>query len=253
MCSIKGAIATTSGSLVCNVFVQEDRLITPSRREMMLHPPVLLDVENAVSIFNATTGPQTGHLLRSMLKALVDGGLKSVIILDNADCGGPNLKHYRYLVSYVNQLAPDKLCLIRFVRCDAHMFHITASVAMSRSGSAGALYSSALLLRAGSHKWHMVRAVATVVHDELLWLQGGEPLEEDVEYTRHVLKHTLLRHVSTENQPPPGSAASRAINKLHTFAAEILNVLNTSWRTQRVGHRCRRLPDGRYCCQTRSN
>ena len=251
-CSLHGATTTTSGTLVVDTFLQEDRVATPQMRELVLHPPKVLSKENAETIFHATTSGDSGMLLRPVLDALQAGTLKLAIILDTADCGAANLKRCRILRALVNRTCPAAGCLMKLCRCDGHMLHIAASVSLTRSSASGVLYSSALLLRSGTHKLHMSRAVHEVVSEKLEWYQGGDPDPSDLKYSRAVLKLTLLRHVSEENRPEEGSPAARSIAQTQALAEEVVETLNGKLTVARVSHRCKRLPNGRWCCLTRS-
>lgn len=227
--------------------------MTPDRREVSFVPPLLMNVENAETIFHATHHGFAGQLLRQVLESLRSGQLRSAIVFDNADCAPSNLKAFRFVHSHILQEARDLRCFVRFVRCDGHMFHIVASIPLARSGCSSALYSAALLMRSSSNKLALHSALHRVLKDELVWLPDGEhPRPEDIAYNTLVLEHTLLRHAVPESEPAEGSAAQRRANKVRNFAQEILRTLNGNWRTMRVTHRCTRRPDGRLCCSSRS-
>ena len=250
---LKGATVTARGSLIVNTMVQEDVLETPHTRQVALLPPVIMDVENAETVYFATHVGQAGHLLTHILQSLRENRLRHAIVIDNADMGSANLKSFRYTRAHIKKVADDLRCFVTFVRCDGHMLHITASIPMTRAGCSSALYSAALLMRSSSNKWRLARALHDVIQQELVWIHDGtEPSQEDRAYSQQVLDHTMLRHVVPESEPQPGSAEDRRVTKLMNFAKEILDTLNGNWRQKRVVHRCTRRPDGRLCCSSRS-
>ena len=144
------------------------------------------------------------------------------------------------MCAYIMREAPGLPCLLMFLRCDGHMLHTSASIALWRSSAANAIYSAALLLRAASHRWRMHRALREIVEDELVWSQGGQQRPSDREHAELVLRLTLLRHSKVGEK---STAAS--------LAEELLQVLNGDWTVPRLAHRCQQLPNGRFCCRTR--
>ena len=131
---------------------------------------------------------------------------------------------------------------IRFQRCDGHMFHITASLSLTRACVTSALFSAAVMLRCGSYKWRMRAVLRHIIDSELVWHQGGSQRPEDRVYAELVLRKTVLRNFP--DRPVAGSKRERIFNDLTQMTTELLAAFNGDWREQRVSHRCCRLPDG---------
>ena len=150
-CRLKHSSTTARGTSVVNVFVQEDRIITPTKRETMLINPVILGEENANTIYQASRAGEAGLLLDTILAALQAGSLAVAIVLDIADSALSNKRSFRIFDARFNAFSPtvSKRLLFRFCRCDGHMLHTTASRSLARSAVANCLHSPGILLRAG--------------------------------------------------------------------------------------------------------
>ena len=85
VCELQHLQTTARGTSIVNVFVQEDRIITPAKRETMLINPVILGEENANTIYQASRAGEAGLLLDTILAALQAGSLAVAIVLDIAD------------------------------------------------------------------------------------------------------------------------------------------------------------------------
>ena len=264
--SLRGAVCNATGSFVCTLFVQEDRLFTPTRAETITHWPMIIEQETAEVVHAATTTGSAGMGLKRVLRAVREGSLRMCLVIDNADSGKANLKNARLMESLLKHFDdsmaeaagleepdPSKI-LYWFARCDGHQLHLIASVALNRSGVQNALYSGALLLRAGHYKFYLHRAIEDCVKDELVFMQGGEQRREDRQFAELCLKHTLLRHCPEREQrfAVPGETPTA----MQKTCDELLDTLNCNWLVPRVSHRCRWILDartgvGRWCCRNR--
>ena len=137
-CKLQNMQTTARGTSIVNVFVQEDRIITPAKRETMLINPVILGEENANTIYQASRAGEAGLLLDTILAALQAGSLALAIVLDVADSALSNKRSFRIFETLFNALSPTALkrLLFRFCRCDGHMLHTTASSSLTRSAVA---------------------------------------------------------------------------------------------------------------------
>ena len=253
VCKIRYSQTTARGTSIVNVFVQEDRIITPAKRETMLINPVILGEENANTIYQASRAGEAGLLLDTILAALQAGTLAVAIVLDIADSAMSNKRSFRIFETLFNALSPTALkrLLFRFCRCDGHMLHTTASSSLTRSAVANCLHSAGILLRAGQHRWGLHQALDKLA-GELIWSQGGDPRPEDREYAEEVLRITLLRDVHDESAPAADTPQARGREKLKKLAHDTQYFFNGNWRDGRLAHRCRLLPTGSFCCRNRS-
>ena len=69
-CKLQNTQTTARGTSIVNVFVQEDLIITPAKRETMLINPVILGEENANTFYQASRAGEAGLLLDTILAAL---------------------------------------------------------------------------------------------------------------------------------------------------------------------------------------
>ena len=94
-CRVKDHSATTRGTSVINMFVQEDRIVTPARRETAMNQPVILGAENAETIFEATRSHSASWILDDILVHLIGGTLEHALVIDNADSATANHMYFR--------------------------------------------------------------------------------------------------------------------------------------------------------------
>ena len=99
-CKLQNTQTTARGTSIVNVFVQEDRIITPAKRETMLINPVIIGDENANTIYQASRAGEAGLLLDTILAALQAGSLAVAIVLDIADSAMPNKRSFRIFESF---------------------------------------------------------------------------------------------------------------------------------------------------------
>ena len=251
-CKLQNTQTTARGTSIVNVFVQEDRIITPAKRETMLINPVILGEENANTIYQASRAGEAGLLLDTILAALQAGTLTVAIVLDIADSALSNKRSFRIFETLFNALSPTALkrLLFRFCRCDGHMLHAIASSSLTRSAVANCLHSAGILLRAGQHSWGLQRALDKLA-EELIWAQGGDPRPEDREIAEEILRITLLRDVCDGSAPAADTLEARRREKLQKLARDIQEFFNGNWRDGRLAHRCRLLHTGSFCCRSR--
>ena len=252
-CKLQNMQTTARGTSIVNVFVQEDRIITPAKRETMLINPVILGEENANTIYQASRAGEAGLLLDTILAALQAGTLAVAVVLDIADSASSNKRSFRIFETLFNAVSPTALkrLLFRFCRCDGHMLHAIASSSLTRSAVANCLHSAGILLRAGQHRWGLHRALDKLA-EELIWAQGGDPRPEDRESAENILQITLLRDVCDETAPDANTPEARRREKLMKLAHDTQYFFNGNWRDGRLAHRCRLLPTGSFCCRNRS-
>ena len=245
------------GSLALHIMLQQDRIITPFRRELVMHDPLVMMQENAETICNATL-VRGSEVLQQLLRALEQKRLDVAVVSEHVDMGAPNVKAFRYLRGFIKQFRtqhPDAgRVLVRLVRCDGHQLHMCASISLTRSAVSSPLFSAGNLVRAGSSKFHMFHAAETIAQEELDWSQGGEPNLEHRAYARAVLERTVLRHTEAGNLTP-GSAAAKRRQEAEICCEGVVDFFNLNWKIRRVGHRCKvvLLPNGtlRFCCANR--
>ena len=249
-------MVTASGTLVVNSYCQEDRLWLggsggEATVEAIVHPPVIMECETADTIFYATTCGEAGNAYRHIFHAVQEGSLGCALILDIADSAASNLRNLKYMATWIQRVvARSKNIMFKFVRCDGHQFHLSASIALLRASVASPLFSASTMLRAGANKWRMKAALWSIVQEELQWEQGGEPAAETRQYTQFVLRQTLMRHlldVGSDDAAAGGDdSADRQLRARQRAAVQsqidrIACILNFDWRRARIGHRCRRV------------
>ena len=157
-------------------------------------------------------------------------------------------------------------------------YHMSASIALRRSGVGSALYSGAILLRSAGHKFAMYDALRKQVDRELVWFQdGGVQIAEQAAYAKWCLAHTLLRLDRDDNEVPSAKRAlaqaqhsryefgeknkrptatdeSTSQRLQHKQKTDTLQTLNMNWLEPRLGHRCRivvRFGVRGWCCSSR--
>ena len=234
VCRLKHSPTTARGTSVVNVFVQEDRIITPAKRETMLINPVILGEENANTIYQASRAGEAGLLLDTILAALQAGSLAVAIVLDIADSALSNKRSFRIFESFVVASSPTAL-----------------KPCLTRSAVANCLHSVGILLRVGQHRWALHQALDKLA-GELIWSQGGDPRPEDREHAEEVPQITLLQDVHDESAPAANTPEARRREKLKKLAHDTQDFFNGNWRDGRLAHRCRLLPTGSFCCRNRS-
>ena len=106
LCKLQNTQTTARGTSIVNVFVQEDRIITPAKRETMLINPVILGEENANTIYQASRAGEAGLLLDTILAALQAGTLAVAIVLDIADSALSSKRGFRIFETLL-LLLPD--------------------------------------------------------------------------------------------------------------------------------------------------
>ena len=207
-------------------YVQNDRVWTPNRSEVALHPPMILAQENASSVFAATSSGFAGDLLRKILAGVLSGVVKIAIVIDITDMAAANLKAFRYLQGFVQQRSGGKGgVLVHHCRCDAHQFHITASLVLTRAAVAAPLFSCGCMLRSGSWKWRLRAALALIVSD-LQFYQGGSPRPEDTAHAAEVFDRTLLRNFASPQELVPGIPEHTAFQKVSACCDNLKSLLN---------------------------
>ena len=249
--NVSGIPVTSRGSLIVNSFLQEDRfMVAGGVSEVSTYFPKLLEEETADTVFASCTQGDPGLLLKSMLQAVRSGRMAHCIILDICDSAAANERNFKYLASYVARFVgrdAAKRVWMKRCRCDGHMWHTAASLSFTRAAVSSALYSSAVMLRAGMYRFRMHAALARIVRHELDFQQGGVPAPELREFADQALKMTVLR-----NFPDYAVGVDAKMKeKLERRCAEITRLLNGDWRVQCLHHRCVRLPCGRFCCRNR--
>ena len=205
---------TSRGTFVIQSFIQEDRVYTPDLRDVITHSPLILKSETGETILMATLLGQGGFTLRRFIQAVQQQFLESILVVDIADRGGPNLKYLRYLLGFLKKesSASDDMAsriLFRAARCDGHQFHLTSSVVLTRAAVSSPLFSAALFLRCGTYKWKLRQALDDIIRRGLEFHQGGDPLQENIDYAKRVVQHTILRRFTEENTPAPGTSADK--------------------------------------------
>ena len=250
---------TTSGSLVVNSYLQEDRLHVAGPNglssEVILRPPVLLESESADTVFCATTRHSCGQTYQALFDAVHDRSLEKLLVLDIADSASSNFRNLKYMVTWMQAMARSDRVMFSFVRCDGHQYHLVASIALGRAKVGSALFSASVLMRVGVNKWRMLAALRCIVEEELVWTQGGQPAADVREFSLFVLRQTLMRHlldVDGTLNDADRQARERQRADVEAHIERVLNILNYDWKVPKVGHRCRRLPTGQWCCKNRS-
>ena len=71
-------LTSARGAARVNVFVQEDRVITPVNRQVTLLPPILLEAENAHTVHWALRHGYSGELLNQVIQSVRNGNVKMV-------------------------------------------------------------------------------------------------------------------------------------------------------------------------------
>ena len=144
-------------SLTVSLLAQEDRIVAPHRAETLSYFPLVIEVENAEVVFAGTMCGQYGASVHELIDNVRSSKLGCLLILDTAVSGSANLKAHRYtdaMLQRIDAERHDGAVMWSFSRCDGHQYHLVAGVSLSRSGVSNALHSAALLMRAGSLKWH---------------------------------------------------------------------------------------------------
>ena len=251
---------TARGTVVINSYIQEDKLYFPvpglrAHAEAVVHSPLILAVENAHTIFHATTSGQCGAAYRELIWAVNHDSVGMALILDLADSSSSNIKNLRFVLSWLERSLRQPLrVLFHFGRCDAHQLHLAASIALGRSKVAGPLFSAATMLRVGLHKWKLRVALGMIIDEELQFEQGGDPSPDVREFILFVLRATLLRHlIEIEGAASDEELRQKQQHKdaQEAYIDKLAGILNFDWRIHRIGHRCRRLATGRWCCANR--
>ena len=83
-------------------------------------------------------------------------------------------------------------CLVRRVRCEGHMLHVTASISLTRAAVVPACYSSTILLRSYDHALVLRNGVYFLVDAELDFDDSGstEQTDEDTQTDRQTDRQT---------------------------------------------------------------
>ena len=183
MTALSGSATCSSGGTVtAQSFVQRDRVATPQGAEALLLPPVILPRETSEVVALATRSGRAGSTVRLLLEGLRTGKLSCFLYFDVSDSSSSNKRAFRLTQQWVDAMSGcDERFLSRFARCDLHMLHLSASISLARSASLGAMFSAALLLRVGNHRFrcglrslpvgaHLGRTIRKSDSHEGLWI-----------------------------------------------------------------------------------
>lgn len=232
--TMQNVSVTAKGTLSVNSYIQEDRMIWPGHKETIIHSPLVLEVENAETVFEATTSGPAGGAYRALFDALHRRALKMALIIDNADSAYSNVKHLRYLHRWIRaSTPPGSHVLLRFARCDGHQLHLVASLALTRAKVASPLFSAAILLRVGTYKWRMRAALYALVQEDLEWNQGGAPCQSNRRHALFVLRKTIMRDLAEAGGDDDDQVAARR-QRLQNYCDLVVDVLNGDWARQRI-------------------
>ena len=145
-------------------------------------------------------------------------------------------------------------------RCDLHQVHLATTWSIKKLELLSPMYSLYTQANFATSQLKFLVAVQTLLApSEIEWIIFREPLQEERDYAKWVLDHTLMRWCQ------PGLVAEGQIFQNHGAAANehereqrirgicsgLLAVWTGNWRDKRIQHVCIKDDNGFPCCSSK--